>query len=402
MLAAGLLLVAGVSAAAEDPFDFDLTPALDDSPRWQLSGYLEARGRVFTAADATLDIEAGDWLSRRLQAFAELSYRGEHWRSRLSGTVEHDAAKRDFRAAYRGEIREAAVTFITGDTQLTAGRERLAWGTADGASTIDRVNAIDFRDPVGNGRTASRRPSWLVRINRATSLGDFEAVWLPRGRDRKRAETNSPWEAIELRGLRATGAALALPVVIEDPHDHEYGLRFTHYGQGFDWGLAVFDGDADFPTDVRMNADAVRAFPARRRTWNANTAIGFGASTLRGELAYTEQTEQWQAILGWDRTFFESLYLNVQAFWDSAPAQRNTHGATFAVTQGLLEDAATIGVRGQIANRDQFAVESFIEWQPRDGLLLSIRALQFGGDSGTPLGAFAKRDFVDVTLRWSI
>ena len=392
-----------VPAQAEtDPFDFDLTRETGPAAqRWQLSGFVEARSRRFTAT--------GDWLSNRLLAQADLKWTEGRWRAFVQGTAEIDASKGEYRDRERYELREAYLHRDGDSLDITVGKQRVAWGTADGVSTIDRVNSIDFRDPISNARTPSRRPSWLVRVEQSTTVGIFEAVWLPRGRDRKFPEFGSPWETAALHDLRRLRAEGLIALTLDDPHRHEGGLRYRHYGRQLDWGLAVFDGFTDVPATILRKGNAIRLEPERIRTWNANAAVGFAKSTLRAELAYTpnhpvdgDSTSHWQAVLGWDRTFFTNLYTNVQVFWDRASSDEDSRGITFAVTNRVCDDAATVGLRGQLANDSQTAVEALIEYQWNDAVTLSARFLLFDGSPGSPLGEFRHNDFAELALRWSL
>ena len=97
------------------------------------------------------------------------------------GAPSRTAPSAHYRDATRIELREAYVHYDGAAVDVTVGKQRVGWGTADGLSTIDRVNAIDYREPIGNARTAARRPSSLVRVEATTDVGVFDLVWLPRG-----------------------------------------------------------------------------------------------------------------------------------------------------------------------------------------------------------------------------
>ncbi len=386
-----------------DPFDFDLTETENaDASSWQFSGYLENRNQYFTA-----DMDE-DWLSNRLLGRGELTWRRDRWLAFAATNVEHDPATRDYRDPFRTQVQEAYLQWDGDRLDVSLGKQRVAWGTADGVSTIDRVNAVDLREPIGNARTASRRPSWLVRVQQSTSIGIVEAVWLPRGRDRKLPERDSPWEPADLAALRELAAAGVAILVTDDPEDDEYGLRYSRYGQGVDWGLAVFDGYTDAPVTLAEENNSVVLKPERITTWNANAAVGLANSTWRGEVAYTpdhvngdEQTGRWQAVLGWDRTYFSNLYLNFQLFWEKVGGNEEDFGGTFAVTNKFFDDAATAGVRGQLGRDNQLSAEVYIDYAVNDAWTLTAKAFVFEGDTGSALADFTENDFVEFTLRWS-
>ncbi len=398
------LCIAGLDATAqEDPFAFDLSAETSEERRWRVSGFFESRNQRFISQDS--------FLSLRQRGQLEIKYtsHSERWRFFTSAYGEYDSATEDYRSPFRGEVLEAYGVFDGPSTDITLGRQRIPWGTADGRSTIDRVNAVDFRDPIGNARTSSRRPSWVARIEQSTSIGVFEGVWLPIGRDRRIPEQGSPWEVSFLADLRAARDTGAFVLNIEDPKVHEGGFRFLQFGEGFDWSVAVFNGLSDFPLLSLQTADRVRLTPARFTTVNLSAAIGQAKSTWRGEIAYTPDfplglgrtTDLGQVIIGWDRTFLRDLYVNVQLFLDRFGDVDDTYGGTFAITNSFFDDATEAGVRGQIANEGQYAIETFADYEFNDAITLTARVFVFGGETGSDLGEFRENDFAEVSLRYA-
>ncbi|MEM8767204.1 MAG: DUF1302 family protein [Pseudomonadota bacterium] len=402
MLAVAVLTASACASGEEvDPFDFDLlSESVGTESPWEISGYVEFRNQYLT--------EQEDWLSNRFFGLMDVRWSRGRWRALAIASAEYDPATTDFRDPERSELREGYLHYDGDSWDLTVGRIRVAWGTADGVSTIDRVNAIDLREPIANARTASRRPSWLIRLEKSTAIGIFEAVWLPRGRDRKLPEFGSPWEPQSLNELRSLEAAGLIDLTIDDPHRPEGGLRYQHFGRGLDWGLAVYNGYTDVPASLDVEGSSVRLFPERITTFNVNGAFGLKSSTLRAEIAYTpdfpeqgETSDLWQAVIGWDRTVLTNLYLNFQAFWNSTEVTPDQYGMTFAVTHPVLDDAATVGFRGQAARNDEFSAELFADFQWTDRINLLLRYFVFEGEPGTLLGDFAENDFVECTLRFS-
>ncbi|MEM9396318.1 MAG: DUF1302 family protein [Pseudomonadota bacterium] len=352
-------------------------------------------------------LDSNEWLSRQLRTQLELKVNHRQWRGFVSAYLSQDSAAADFRDPWLGELLEAYLYYDAGDINITLGRQRVAWGTADGLSTIDRLNAIDLRNPIGNARTPSRRPSWLFRVEQQVGPGTLEAVWLPRGKDRKRAEFGSPWESSGLHFLRSEERLGNIDLRFTDPNSGELGLRYLHYGQGFDWSVAFFNGYGDGPEQISERGRRVTLRPVRSRTFNTSAAFGLSQSTVRAELAYTpdamisdERTPLWQLIAGWDRTFLTSLYTNVQAFWFNA-ADFEQYGLTFSVSNNFADDALSSGVRGQLINQDQLSIEVFTEYQWDDHLRLGGKLLFFDGDRGTTLGDFRENDLVEISISWS-
>ncbi|MYE13264.1 MAG: hypothetical protein F4X99_16750 [Gammaproteobacteria bacterium] len=386
--------------AADDPFDFNLSDATPTAEeRWRLSGFIETRSRQ--------TLTEGDWLSNRTYGQAELMHNRGALRFFAMASAEHDGAKRRYRDPTRVELREAYVHYDGTAVDVTVGKQRVGWGTADGVSTIDRVNAVDLREPIGNARTAARRPSTLMRVQATTAAGVFDLVWLPRGRDRKLPGYGSPWEPRDLHALRRDARERGMPLTTDDTEADEGGIRYVRYGPGLDWGVAYYNGYTDAPTALRIEGSRLRLMPERIRTWNVNAAMGFGQSTLRGEVAWTPDYpgpghygERWQYVVGWDRTLLTNLYVNVQLFRDWMPRGEAIEGGTFAVSNLFFDDTLTAGLRGQWANGGQLAIEAFLELQWNDAVEVAVRAMFFDGDADTPLGDYGDSDFAEVAVRW--
>lgn len=390
-------------ALANDAFDFDLSESANND-RLKVSGYLESRNQYFLVDD--------DWASTRLSGFLEFKWEGEksadhQWRAYGSLLAEHDAQTRDYRDPERGELKELYLLRDGSEFDITIGKQRVAWGTADGVSAIDRVNAVDLRDPIGNARTASRRPSWVVRCEFDLSSGILDMIWLPRGRDRKLPEFGSPWEPGYLRALREQQRSGLLNFSIDDPHKDEGGIRYVTYGQGFDWSLAYFNGYTDAPIRQTGTGSNIHLEHVRVSTFNASAALGLAHSTLRAELAYTpdnivagQTTDLWQVVLGWDRTFFTNLYANLQVFYDEAPDGPDSYGATFALSNKAFDDAGTYGLRGQIRNDQQRAIEVYFDYDLDDNLNLGAKYMIFNGAAGSRLFDYRDNDFLQASLRW--
>lgn len=399
------LILSGASASAKDPFDFNLSASPTQDP-WQVSGYLESRNQYFVVDD--------DWASNRVAGSVELKWEGKsaedhQWRAYGSAWVEHDQQTREYRDPKRSELKEFYFLRDGSNIDLTIGKQRVAWGTTDGVSTIDRVNAVDLRDPIGNARTASRRPSWVVRNEIDLSKGILDLVWLPRGRDRKLAEFDSPWEPADLHALRALQAAGLLELHIDDPHKNEGGIRYLAYGQGFDWSVAYFNGYTDAPLRQTGTRKDIRLEPIRVETFNVSGARGLAQSTLRAEVAYTpntivsgQVTDVWQAIVGWDRTFFTNLYASLQFFYDAAPDGPNAYGTTFALSNTAFDDAGRYGLRGQFENDEQLVAELYFDYDFGDDLDLGIKYLIFDAAAGSESFDYRDNDFFQAILRWDL
>ncbi len=395
----------GSAAAENDPFDFSLGGNGAEEGTVRFSGLLESRNQMFLDTDNQRD----DFLSLRQRATLNAHYNTGSLTLFASGFGELDRAKRMYRSIKHGEIVEAWARLDGENTDLTVGRQRIAWGTADGRSTIDRLNIVDFRDPIGNARTSARRTSWAARVEHTTPLGVLEGVYLPFGRDRQLPEFGSPWEAPDLFSLRLMAMLGGFNLTIDNPDDAEGGVRFSHFGEGFDLSAAMFNGYTDAPVLISQSVTMAHLAPLRRTSYNLSGAMTHGNGTLRGEATYTpdfpiglgQETDLVQTVVGWDTTFGTNIYLNVQLFRDFYGDIDDQYGATFALTDKFHDERLEAGIRGQVANDSQYSGEVFADYKCNDALTLSGRVMLFDGDAGTALGAFEDNDFAELSARFT-
>lgn len=403
LLALSFALASPAEAQGQsDPFDFDFaTTSQESDNRLRISG-------TFTSRNQHL-LEQSSFLSARQRAFLEGKWSSEKLRLVLSGWTEYDRANRDFRDPWYAELTEAYAFFDGETVDVTLGRQRVAWGVADGRSTIDILNAIDLRDPIGNARTPSRRPSWMARVEYRLDYGTLEAAFLPIGRNRSLAGFGNPWELDELNALRRADLAGDISLDIQKSSSPEGGIRFARFGQGFDWSVAVFSGKTDAPLPFQESETEVRLSPERFTTFNVSTAIGAGKSTWRGEFAFSPNTpiglgqssDLTQVIVGWDRTFFTDLYANIQVFTDVFSNRSDIYGATFALTKPLFDGGAEIGVRGQVGNNNTFSAEAFVDYVLNDNVSLAARLFVLDGNAQSDFASFRDNDFVELSLVYS-
>lgn len=400
VLALLLLLQSCLLNAADDSFNFDFSEMENADSPWSWGGFIDFRHQYANSRSTVF--------SNRLRLQMEGSYQQGAWLFLSSFRAEYDPETHKYRDTSRIEWHEVYAVFDAENTDFSIGKRRVAWGVADGRSTIDRVNAIDFRDPVSNGRTSNRLPSWVVLLKQNTEWGIWEAVWLPIGRDRQFAKFGSPWENTTLNALRRQAIRDNKVFDIENTKNHEAGLRFNRYGLGLDWGFAVFDGYTDAPLILTGDDYRISLHAARIRTWNANMAVGFMAGTLRGELSYTDDfplaydlgDRLVQVIFGWDRTYFTSLYLNVQAYWDDLDGAEENYGITFALSNQFFNGTLEIGTRGLLGVRSQYSQELFIDYRFSDHILTSLKVQVFEGDVGTEIGEFEANNFIEWLWRY--
>lgn len=407
------MLFSMVARAETDSLDFDLTsttdvPALTEQT-WRISNTFESRNQKF--------LRQSDWLSARQRLTSQLYASGAYGQGFVSLQADYDPAVHSYYKTTALELYEAYFVFdgaqiALPQTFFTFGKQRITWGATDGRSTIDLLNAINFRDPISNGRTLLRRPSWLMRLEHKTELGIIDLVWMPEGKDRKLPEYGNPWEPAFLNQLRQAERAGLIDFDDKEKHRPEGAARFTHYGQGVDWGFAYFHGYTEMPFAETTGPGNVDLKMQRQRTWNVNAALSLNNSTWRAEAAYTpdmpyydqngyvKKSDLRQLILGWDRTFDDNVYGNLQAYWDSYSSGGKDYGVTFAASKPFMHDTLTLGVSGQYGYQGQYSVEAYAEYAFNDDWTFTLRNYYFGGPPESSMGNYADNDFVEFGIRY--
>jgi hypothetical protein len=79
-------------------------------------------------------------------------------------------------------LREFYVDTILGGVELRAGKQQLAWGTADGVKFLDIINPTDYREWGQNSMEDSRIPLWMLKAEipvGESGMDTLQLVWVP-------------------------------------------------------------------------------------------------------------------------------------------------------------------------------------------------------------------------------
>lgn len=416
-LLAVCLLCSGQVTAGDDPFDFDLTENTSgeeteaSSFTSRFTNSLEGRLRKFT--------RRSDFLSSRLRLNSSLLLDAGTCSFYVNGFFDYDEAvhhyDRRFKASLYelyGSVNGAELGFS--GTRLSVGKMRLSWGVNDGRSTIDVINATYLQDPLANGRTLYKWPSWTVRLEQAADFGNFEGVILPFGKERRIFKYDSPWETEAVHDLRTMDRSGTVSFREHpNPRKPEWGGRYVKYMTGYDLGFSYYSGFTDMPVIRRTSRNSFLMEPVRSRVFNVNGAMTAGSSTLRAEAAYTADsavydrfgnlfhTDLKQVIAGWDRNFDNDVYANVQIFWNWYDGYHDDYGLTFSLSQKYFNESLNLGVNAMYGYHDEHTVETFAEYIVNDSLTLSLRGYWIGGGSKSSLyRSYDRNDFVELGFKY--
>jgi hypothetical protein len=339
--------------------------------------------------------------------------------------------------------------FLFDALDLSIGKQRVQWGTADGLNPTDRFNPYDLSDLTD---FTARLPTWAVRAEYyATDEWRVEAVWTPKAYE----PLLPPGADGVLAG--AGGGTLPGPVPSWEEHfeapsrrmsDSQYGLKVAGHAAGLDVSVSYFDGFDGIPTAGRVllvgqdeasqtfDGHAWTALP-RIRVLGADVATEWGGVGLWGEgaVVFPEQIELVTDVvangdsvrdrvvalkdhpyatwtLGGDYMFPGGWYLNLQ--WAHGLFLERGAGQLHEYLVGRLErrlfrETVTLTLEGalEVAQwsdwSDQLGLGVFPEvvYSPIDNVDASIGAFIVGGGSATLFGSWGDADQVYLRVKAS-
>jgi hypothetical protein len=417
---------------------------------------ITSRGSVSAMVDALPNVDATE-LRVRLDEVIDVEF-DDQWVIKVGSWVDVLGAQRrgqgEADLVYQpGEI---YVRHRRGHFDLTAGFQRIVWGTLDEIQPTDVINPIDVSRFLMEGRGEARLPVLALR-GRMFLPGDttVDAVYVPvfrRGRYDLLDEPSSPFnlQADQCQAdvciattPGAPGTAVVLPLVSDPPArtlEHgSGGVRVTRPFGGVDLGASVYRGWQAFPlvaltvVPTVMPAGGVGVSPALtsvalRESWSRLTMVGGdleaaqGSVTWRAEGAWLVDTGL-QAEPGGRVVDGRSLQIGAGLDWTVGPwrlfgnaiARRAwAVGPTAALVPSTGGLQLVGGAERKFA-RDTRLVRGFAvvdpgegtafvrglgAWNVRDNLWIEGSAAWFTGDGTDFLGRFTDRDFVSVRVKY--
>jgi hypothetical protein len=202
-----------------------------------------------------------------------------------------------------GDLREAFLALTAGPWDLSAGRQMIVWGKADGINPTDNLAVRDFslltpEDADQKSGVISAKLAYTIENCR------ISAYWLPEFRPNKLP-------------ISDTDTTCYIEAAPEHPLE-QWAVRFDSLGEGADWSISYYNGydkNPDFSLwPVNGPQLQIGLDHHRIRVLGADTAFNLDRFGVRAEAAYT-WTEDPQGIdpfmknsffygiMGADRTF---------------------------------------------------------------------------------------------------
>jgi hypothetical protein len=331
-IAAGLLAIVaggGVGAdAAAQPF----APAIDIAGSARLGAWTRSRDLDRAGPVSTASV----WVRAKAALEPSQAVVVDAWGQRSAGRADDGAG--------RGGVRELHLRARVGERlDITAGRQIIAWGRADGINPTDVFGRRDFTRLAFDD--AEQRDG-VDALAATWSLDDgwsLQAVWLPRFRG----------DVVPLAPAPGQHVSAAPP-----PRRTGGAVKLDRSGAGrVDWSVSYADGTDRMP-DLALagiDADGVHTVLSHHgaRTLGADFSTGVGPVVLRGEVAWSRREvgegdaalfrkrSQLLAVLGADGPLVDGWNGGLQLFgqWVAHYRSPDTLASPAAVAVARLQAA---------------------------------------------------------------
>jgi hypothetical protein len=332
---------------------------------------------------------------------------------------------------------------------LTAGFQRVVWGTLDEIQPTDVVNPLDISRFLFDGRSDARLP--VLALRGRLFLPDdttIDAVYVPffrRGRYDLVDEDTSPFNLLAgtcLDEVCAAGGSAVLRLSQDPPRtvgSGSVGARVSRTAAGVDLSASIYRGWQAFPlASIAAVPDAVTrgasaaaspgAAVVLSESWSRITMIGMDAEAARGAVTWRAEgavlvDTAVQSQPGAPTADGRSLQIGAGLDW-TVRAWRTFGNVIGRRAWAVGSRAALVPASGGIQlvggaerkfTRDTRLVRAFAvvdptqgtsfvrglgAWNVRDNLWLEASAAWLAGDGMDFLGQYTDRDFVSVRVKY--
>ncbi len=400
-------------------------------------GFVEGRAYLFPE-DAPNDRVnlVGDFLARE-----EVFVKPAPW-IQFAGGVDargntHDQVADAWRIDFsdRGALRPAlsvrrlSATVHYRHLTIDAGKQFIRWGKADIVTPTDHFAPRDFLDVVDSELLA------VTGVRTTVSAGSeaVEAVVVPRFTPSRVPLLDQRWSAAppEAGGVRVVDAGARLP------EGTQFGIRWSHTAEGYEYSLSYFDGFNHLPNiDAALSAGAgtagiaasicpacppslpslsiSRVYPAIR-SYGGDAAVPTRWFTIKGEAAYVtssspatdeyvlyvvqleRQTGEWLLVAG----YAGEAVTEHRALLTFAPDRGLTRSivarASYTIdpNRSAAIEAAVRQNGGGVYVKPEYSQAYGQHWRT------TATAVLIAGRAGDFLGQYRRNSHLTLTLRYS-
>jgi hypothetical protein len=424
-----------------------------------LSGTANVGGDVMSRVHlrtAALDSAAVSWFETRAKLDFEPEF-GDMVSARLGVEFRLNAFPQLSSVVQLGEAAQfEPVTVLLGETYLrvhnpvpgltlTAGRQLVHWGTADGINPTDNWNAPDYSDPF---TWDARRPAWMLHVD-YSPVNEFGVELAAKPVFEPALSVSGRWFHAEYlpseTALRdglvqqfvgygldsATARFVAGMYTISIAEDYQLPanrLKDMTYGGRARTHLSIFDVSAgvvrgyDFlptagPEVVTDTATKTMSFTlheryARRTVIGGDVATNAAGVGLWAEAAWSAyddslSEDELSVIGGFDYTL-AGFYLNAQYLHGRFPlALMQTSGepdkdfVLAALERKFFADRLLLRAGGAVdVKHGSFAFMPLARWMPADAVELDLTGFVFAGKTGSAFAPLSANDEVCFGARY--
>jgi hypothetical protein len=396
-----------------------LSAAQEDESPPTLTGSLVAGA---WSGSRNLDDETGFGVGRftakingRFAELASFAVEGRLWNQNFTRGEQHT----------HGELREAWAGLALGAaTDIRLGKQLMTWGRADGINPTDLVNARDFTRMVPDD-SDQKLGTWTLKATQYFGIVSLTGLWIVR---------------FEPHRLPFAGLPPGVTITQDRPDDdyRQGAAKVDIVGEAMEAAFTYYDG-FDHVADLRPSLDGLTLVYPRIRVVGVDAAKNLGRFGLRSEASYTFQDRKRSTaplprrrdvlylVAGFDRSFFESLNINVQyigrylrgftelaAIADESARsiarprslliqqhRRHQHGMSLRVSDKWLHETLETEIRGLVwLAQGDFALSPKVSYAITDRLTVSAGGDYYHGPRNSLFGYFKKNQTAYVELKW--
>ncbi len=417
------------------------------SAETSLNGYIKLDERILTEDSgeyswnrATLALKAKSELSQQVSGYGELKIRTTDF---PSVTSPSDLTSKSNVTPVNMELREAYLdvfSFPFPVMDLRAGKQRIAWGTADKLNQTDNLNPYDFSDILEFGK---KIPTNAIKLT--TYLGDntLTAAVTPVFTPAVMPSTYNTYLSTSISNKLPSGSTLtsfesSVTLPENKLENSAFGIKLSRNILGYDMSLSYFKGRDSIPniatftltleslSPTKFSASVSQNYP-KIQVIGYDLAGSFKGIGLWAEVAYfkpdnliqtvappqpfvtttTEVNDYIKYTLGFDYTFNNGFYINSQfmhGFFDErgedlsdmllARIEKKLYHEKIKVALSWLGDCDNNKLIGNL-----FAPQ--ITWYPADATEIEFGTISVHGDSGSNLGIMETMDQAYLKFKYS-
>jgi hypothetical protein len=181
-------------------------------------------------------------------------------------------------------VRRLSATIHRGKVTAGIGRQSIRWGKTDILNPTDQFAPKDY---LSNVVDADFLGVTAARVTYESGGDTIDLVWQPWFTPSRTPLLNQRWTVLpaEAAGVNIVDGGARYP------GGSQYGARWNHIGQGYEYSLCFFDGYQNLPsfdvlfTPLTASVSLTRVYP-NLRLYGGDVAVPLPWLTVKGEAAY--------------------------------------------------------------------------------------------------------------------